>query len=580
MKKMLLRVLCLSLLLALCLPLVACDMQFGGLIGRIIERLPSISDDQMDQIEDILTEEDILPGIPVPDYTTPDYTYDFPDTTAPNYTEPNYTQAPETDTQPPYETEEPTVDDIPPMPNPVLISSIDEGYTMIGQSRNDQFFVPGQFMQWDKVAKIDDYTVESIGFFGWAAFTSEDIGVFGYQIDEQEPVFDTAFWFETEEPVWQAALSIGAKSASRMSFVIPVRDLSGEHTIRLLAKDQVGTIDIMGEVTIIKAEDPNAPVLMLNAYDIEQATLNSWGHQIASATVDATGSYVTLDATGSDPDNPGIIDPYLNLLLSNRAPYAYGARYLAIKYRTNGDSTGGNVFVGSGNGPTGNGDMIQFEYIEDGKWHLLVLDLATADAVDDMFNIGYLRYDIYHNILDTMDIGYFALFRSEEAALAYDQQLGYIDIYHVPVETWTVSGHAPQVTPATDPSLGAMVAAGGVEYGALLHQGSVGLGEIDLSQFSKMIVYYGTDCSEVTQGHHDNNPNNRIMITSSDNAMVNTPDESTIVAYTDYTLPGWNIVPIEIDLTNIDYNGPVYVTYDTLPGTFLLIGRIELVYED
>ena len=50
MKKMLLRVLCLSLLLALCLPLVACDMQFGGMIGKIIERLPSISDDQMDQI--------------------------------------------------------------------------------------------------------------------------------------------------------------------------------------------------------------------------------------------------------------------------------------------------------------------------------------------------------------------------------------------------------------------------------------------------------------------------------------------------------------------------------------------------
>ena len=33
----------------------------------------------------------------------------------------------------------------------------------------------------------------------------------------------------------------------------------------------------------------------------------------------------------------------------------------------------------------------------------------------------------------------------------------------------------------------------------------------------------------------------------------------------------------EIDLTGVDYNGPVYVTYDTLPGTFMLIGAIEFI---
>ena len=31
------------------------------------------------------------------------------------------------------------------------------------------------------------------------------------------------------------------------------------------------------------------------------------------------------------------------------------------------------------------------------------------------------------------------------------------------------------------------------------------------------------------------------------------------------------------DLTAVDYNGPVFVTYDTLPGTFMLIGAIEFV---
>lgn len=589
MRKVLFRYACLGLVLVLCLPLVACDMKMGGLLGKLLEILPEISGDQMGQIEDVLTEEDVLHGVPVPDYTTPDYsyhypetnvpdyTYDYPETTNPDYTYPDQTEEWVTETQPPYETEEPTIDDIPPMPDPVLMfSSIDEGYTMIGQSRNDQFFVPGQFMQWDKVAKIDDYTVESIGFFGWAAFTAEAIGVFGYQIDEQEPVFDTAFWFETEEPVWDAALSMGAKSASRMNFVIPVRDLSGEHTIRLLAQDQVGTIDIMGEFTIIKAEDPNAPVLMLDVYDIQESVIKH-SSQVESASVSDDGSYVTLHL---DIQGHSFADPFIYILPHTAVPYATGGRYLVMKYRTTEPDTGGEFFVGSDNGPHGGTDEARFDYQADGKWHTLILDLNLVEAVNDTYDINFLRYDIYNNSLASIDIGYIALFRSEEAALAYDQQLGYIDIYNVPVETWTVSGHAPKVTPATDPSLGPMVAAGGVECGALLHQGSVGLGEINLSQFSKMIVYYGTDCSEVTQGHHDNNPNNRIMITSSDNTMVNTPDESTIVAYTDYTLPGWNIVPIEIDLTNIDYNGPVYVTYDTLPGTFLLIGRIELVYED
>jgi hypothetical protein len=34
---------------------------------------------------------------------------------------------------------------------------------------------------------------------------------------------------------------------------------------------------------------------------------------------------------------------------------------------------------------------------------------------------------------------------------------------------------------------------------------------------------------------------------------------------------------VEIDLSGIDYNGPVYVTYDTLEGTFMLVGAIEFI---
>ena len=43
MKKIAFRTLCLGLVLALCLPMVACDVQFGGLLGKLLEKLPEMS---------------------------------------------------------------------------------------------------------------------------------------------------------------------------------------------------------------------------------------------------------------------------------------------------------------------------------------------------------------------------------------------------------------------------------------------------------------------------------------------------------------------------------------------------------
>ena len=65
-----------------------------------------------------------------------------------------------------------------------------------------------------------------------------------------------------------------------------------------------------------------------------------------------------------------------------------------------------------------------------------------------------------------------------------------------------------------------MVAAGGVQSGALLHQGAIGVGLIDLSKYSKVIIYVGVDNSKVTMDHHAANANNRIMLTSVDTNMT------------------------------------------------------------
>ena len=149
--------------------------------------------------------------------------------------------------------------------------------------------------------------------------------------------------------------------------------------------------------------------------------------------------------------------------------------------------------------------------------------------------------------------------------------------YNVPMENWIVSGHKAGVTPSTDATHGSMVTAGGLENGALLHQGSVGLGEIDLSKYDKVIVYCGCDASDVTQGHYDANANNRIILTTVDTDGTLSPAEENIIASTTYTLHGWAPEAVEIDLSGIDYNGPVFVSYDTLPGTFMLVGAIEFI---
>ena len=406
MKKHILRALCFIFVLTLCLPLAACDMEFGGLVGELLADKETIGV-VPDEWESDLIIEDILPDIEIetaigtgwdevitndigyPEMPTEDVTYD-------HVIEP---------TDEISTTEPPIVDAV--IPDPILFFSFDECDAWIGDTQMQQFFTPGQSAGWDARAVIEDYDTEYVRIWGWVAFVSEQLAI-GYQIDYTEPVFDDAFLIEAEQPIIDAALSVGAPFASRISVMIPVDALPGSHKIQLFARDEFGNQELLLSFELEKPAYPN------NAVEISK-------------------------------------------------------------------------------------------------------------------------------------------------------------------DTWTVTGHVTHVVEAADPSLGPMLIASGIEQGALLHQGSVGIGEVDLSQYEKMIVFYGIDNSQITTDHYNANRNNRIMITSAEVNMVNSPEEFTIVASTVYTLQGWQVMPIEIDLTGVDYNGAVHVTYDTLPGTFMVIGAIYLV---
>ncbi|MBE6585451.1 MAG: hypothetical protein E7645_02865 [Ruminococcaceae bacterium] len=150
----------------------------------------------------------------------------------------------------------------------------------------------------------------------------------------------------------------------------------------------------------------------------------------------------------------------------------------------------------------------------------------------------------------------------------------------IPQDQWVISGHMPQIVTPDHATHGGMVAAGGVESAALLHQGSIGLGEIDLAKYSKVIIYWGSDASQVTIDAYNANANNRFALVNADKNSTMSPDESTIIAAATYELHGWNVEPFEIDLTGVDYNGPVFLTHDSLPGGFALIYSIEFVYDE
>ena len=274
-------------------------------------------------------------------------------------------------------------------------------------------------------------------------------------------------------------------------------------------------------------------------------------------------------------------------------------RYMAISYRTNSE-LGGEMFIGSGRGPTGQGDRCELGWNGNNMWNYLIVDLENSSltAIRDGL-INYFRLDIFAGYAEGiyLDIEFIAFFASVAEAENYyedahrsvntdspsdttvpddtDAPVQTEGYYNVPIDQWTVSGHQPRIITNDDASLGAVVQAAGVDRAALLHQGSVGIGVMDLSKYDRVIVYCGTDASTQTQNAYNANEHNRILLLNSDMNLQMSPDESTIIASQTYYLHGWAVEAVVIDLTGIDYVGEVYVTYDTLPGLFMVISAIE-----
>ncbi len=122
------------------------------------------------------------------------------------------------------------------------------------------------------------------------------------------------------------------------------------------------------------------------------------------------GHYALFDGAHEDTDN----DPSVLVMNGEAIP----GTFIAVMYRTlaKGNNLRGEFFAGSGGGAVG-GSSTVFSYINDGRWHYQIIDVAAHP--DMTGKMAYIRYDYFNAANHTIDVAYVAVFDSMEHAESY-----------------------------------------------------------------------------------------------------------------------------------------------------------------
>ena len=488
------------------------------------------------------------------------------------------TQEPDVPTEEPTQepdvpTEEPTKDpEVPteePTQEPVDLPYVEPSAAgQIGISfdtffANGNMYFPEDGMAGDKLAAQDNLVAfktgevcQSVAIRGWVGF-DQAIASFGYYVDTYDFV-----WGDFVVPTEDGVKAAGGEHASRFQIDVPLAGLSvGEHKVGFLAKLADDTVVLLRpELTIA----------------IEKTVWNGSGivtHQSFDQLYTGTGN------AENGPEN--IFTP------GQSASWDYVADFSNLSYADfNVDTLTYWGWIGA------TGDAIgQFGYqinggkaIYDDAWQIdaeqPVVDAAAgtgatvASRMKIFIDISGLSGEntvtvLYKNAEGTVVLGEFKLIVPSKPT--------HFDNLTIPQDQWVITGHMPQIVTPDHASHGGMIAAGGVESAALLHQGSIYLGNLDLAKYSKVVIMWGSDASQVTIDAYNANANNRFALVNADKNGVMSPDEATIIAAATYELHGWAVAAFEIDLTNVDYSGDVYLTHDSLPGGFALVYSVEFI---
>ena len=140
---------------------------------------------------------------------------------------------------------------------------------------------------------------------------------------------------------------------------------------------------------------------------------------------------------------------------------------------------------------------------------------------------------------------------------------------NIDLTTVVATGSYPQVdNPINGPALGLPAD----QHVITLHYGSIALGEMDLSQYSKVTVTYATPTDELAAGMADqyNATAKRVLLLNAASSIQEgtafeyLPADGAIIASNTYEMSATNmaITTVEIDLSEINYNGQVYLSFD------------------
>ena len=169
-------------------------------------------------------------------------------------------QHPTTQEQISHETSyEDATEPVPPDPggSPTLRFFLGGCESWIQYNKVQDFFEAGKALEWDFRAVIDDYKVEYVRIWGWAALFRDVPLQLGYRIDGGESVYDgTAEFYEPAQSSTTAALGMGAVSAIGMRINVPVEHLSGTHTVEIVIRQSGADEGVICTFEIEKAEPP------------------------------------------------------------------------------------------------------------------------------------------------------------------------------------------------------------------------------------------------------------------------------------------------------------------------------------
>ena len=135
----------------------------------------------------------------------------------------------------------------------VLHHSFDELDKYAGAAKVEGVFTPGQSANWDKTITLNDFTVDTLRYWGWVAGTG-GLGQFGYQINGGTPIYDDAW--TVPDPGLEPHMPAGHDHFTRMAIMISLDGLEGENTIRALYKNAEGAEACLSEFTVTLPEKP------------------------------------------------------------------------------------------------------------------------------------------------------------------------------------------------------------------------------------------------------------------------------------------------------------------------------------